>query len=264
MSVTAAIIIVTLTGVCGAAILVVASQLMKVEVDERISLVQEALPGANCGACGFAGCADYATAIIESDAAITLCIPGGASVAEEVASIMGQEAGDVAQRKAVVACQGTAEHRSAKYENSGIATCTACAGLFGGPTACPYGCLGYGDCKVVCKFDAIEIQNGVARIKMEQCTGCGACIDACPKQIIWLREVSEKPVVLCGNHHRGAMTRKECSAGCIGCMKCQKECPAKAITVTDNVAKVDDALCTGCRICVNICPVKAIAVPKTV
>ena len=264
MSVTAAVVIVTLTGLCGAGILVVASQLMRVEVDERIGLVQEALPGANCGACGFAGCADYATAIIESGAAPNLCIPGGAAVAAEVAKIAGQDAGEVAQRKAIVACQGTSEHRSQKYENTGIQSCAAASGLFGGPSACPYGCLGYGDCKAVCKFDAIEIQQGVARIKIEQCTGCGACLEACPKKIIWIREVSEKPVVMCANHHRGALTRKECTAGCIGCMKCEKSCPEGAIVVKNNVARIDLDKCIGCRTCVNVCPVKAIAVPKNV
>ncbi len=264
MSVTAAVIIVTLTGLCGAGILVVASQLMKVEVDERIGLVQEALPGANCGACGYAGCADYATAIIESGAPVNRCIPGGAATAEAVAQIAGQDAGAVAQQKAIVACQGTAEHRSQKYENTGLTTCAGNAPLFGGASACPYGCLGYGDCKAVCKFDAIEIQNGVARIKLEKCTGCGACLEACPKKVIWIREVSEKPVVMCANHHRGALTRKECSAGCIGCMKCEKTCPVQAIAVKNNVARIDLEKCTGCRACVNVCPVKAIAVPKEV
>ncbi len=264
MSVTAAVIIVTLTGLCGAGILVVASQLMKVEVDERIPLVQEALPGANCGACGYAGCADYAAAIVEANAPLNKCIPGGAAVAEAVAKIAGRDAGDVAQFKAIVACQGTTEHRSQKYENTGITTCAASAGLFGGPSACPYGCLGYGDCKAVCKFDAIEIQEGVARIKLEQCTGCGACLEACPKKVIWIREVSEKPVVMCANHDRGALTRKECSAGCIGCMKCEKSCPEGAIAVKNNVARIDLEKCTGCRTCVNVCPVKAIAVPKNV
>ncbi|MDL2253970.1 RnfABCDGE type electron transport complex subunit B [Ruminococcaceae bacterium OttesenSCG-928-I18] len=262
MAVTSAVIIVSLTGLCGAAILVVASQLMHVEVDERIGLVQEALPGANCGACGYAGCADYATAIIESGAEVNLCIPGGASVAEEVGRIAGRDAGGVAQRKAIVACQGTEEHRSQKYENTGLTTCTASAALYGGPSACPYGCLGYGDCKEACKFDAIEIQHGVARINMEKCTGCGACEEACPKRVIWIREVSEKPVVMCANHQRGAMTRKVCTAGCIGCMKCQKTCPTEAIVVKNNVARIDLEKCIGCRKCVNDCPVKAIAVPK--
>ena len=262
MSVTAAVVIVTLTGLCGAAILVVASQFMKVESDPRIGLVQEALPGANCGACGFAGCADYATAIIESGAKPNLCIPGGAATAADVAKISGQDAGAVVQQKAIVACQGTHEHRSQKYENTGIETCVASASLFGGSSACPYGCLGYGDCKAACKFDAIEIQHGVARVNPEKCTGCGACEEACPKRVIWIREVSEKPVVMCANHQRGALTRKECTAGCIGCMKCEKSCPSDAIHVKNNVARIDLDKCTQCHTCVNVCPVKAIAVPK--
>ena len=264
MSVTSAVIIVTLTGLCGAGILVVASQLMKVEVDPRVELAQAALPGANCGACGYAGCADYAGAIIESGVSPNLCIPGGVSVADEVARIAGKDAGSVAQRKAIVACQGTGEHRTQKYENTGITSCVSSATLYGGPSACPYGCLGYGDCREACKFDAIEIQNNVARVNLEKCTGCGACEEACPKRVIWIREVSEKPIVMCANRQRAAMTRKACTAGCVGCMKCQKSCPTEAISVSDNVARIDLAKCIGCRECVDVCPVKAIAVPKDV
>lgn len=263
MSVVMAVLIVAATGLIGAGILVVASKYMAVEVDERVVLVQEALPGANCGACGYAGCADYASAVVEG-AAPNLCVPGGAAVAAEVASILGVDAGEVAQRKAIIACQGSFEFTTDKYIYDGLQSCRANANLHGGSASCPYGCLGYGDCAKACKFDAIEVRDGLARVNPEKCTGCGACEEACPKKVIWIREVSEKPVVMCANHHRGAETRKECSAGCIGCMKCQKVCPSDAIHVVNNVARIDLDKCTGCRECVNNCPVKAIAIPKVV
>lgn len=258
-----AVVIVTVVGLLGALILVLASHFMSVKVDERVPLIQEALPSVNCGACGYAGCADYAAGIVEG-APVNLCIPGGASVAASVGNIMGVDAGSVKQQKAVVACQGTLEHRGFKYEYEGIQSCTTSAALHGGSSSCPYGCLGYGDCKAACEFGAIEIINGIARINMDKCTGCGACEEACPKRVIWVREVSDKPVVMCANHHRGALTRKECTAGCISCMKCEKNCPTGAIKVRNNVARIDLDICIGCHTCVNICPVTAIAVPKAV
>lgn len=264
MSVLAAVITVTVIGLLGAAILVVASQFMQVEVDERVEKLNEILPGVNCGACGFAGCADYASAVVESGAAPNLCVPGGEDVAAKVAEVMGTKAGDVVKRKAIVACQGTTEHVKTKYDYAGVESCAAASSLYGGASSCVYGCLGYGDCVKACKFDAIEVQNGVARVNPIKCTGCGACEEVCPKRVIWIREESEKPVVMCANHQRGAQARQACSAGCIGCMKCEKTCPEGAIKVRNNVARIDLDKCVGCRACVNICPVKAIAVPKVV
>ncbi len=264
MSVLLAVVIVAVTGLVGAGILVLASQYMAVEVDERVGLVAEALPAANCGACGFAGCADYANAMVTDKAPVNLCVPGGADVAAAVADILGTEAGEVAQRKAIVACQGSLEHAGEKYVYAGLASCAANVALHGGSSSCPYGCLGYGDCAAACKFGAIEVQNGLARVNPEKCTGCGACEEACPKRVIWIREVSEKPVVMCANHHRGALTRKQCTAGCIGCKKCEQVCPEGAIKVKENVARINLDKCVGCRECVNNCPVKAIAIPKVV
>lgn len=264
MTVVAAVVIVTVTGLLGAAILVVASQFMHVEVDERIEAVQAALPAVNCGACGFAGCGDYATAVVESGAAPNLCVPGGESVAQAISGVMGVSAGSVAKYKAIVACQGSTQHVTQHFTYEGIASCNASAALHGGASSCPYGCLGFGDCITVCKFDAISIHEGIARIDMAKCTGCGACEAICPKRVIWIRPESEKPVVMCANHQRGAMTRSACTAGCIGCMKCERSCPEQAIKVRNNVARIDMDKCTGCRVCVNVCPVKAIAVPKLV
>lgn len=264
MSIVSAVVVVAITGLLGAVILVVASKFMAVQVDERISDIENALPSANCGACGFAGCSDYATAIVESAAPTNLCVPGGAAALEEVSAIMGVDAKSVAQFKAIVACQGSLSNTTDKYIYQGIASCKANVMLHGGASACAYGCLGYGDCLAACKFDAIVIEDGLARVDLEKCTGCGACKKACPKKIIWIREVSEKPVVMCANHHRGALTRKECTAGCISCKKCEKICPEAAIYVNENVARINLEKCVGCRACVEVCPVKAIAIPKVV
>lgn len=263
MSIVFAIAVVAVIGLLGAAVLVTAAHFMHVEEDERIGLVAAALPGANCGACGYAGCADYAKAIVEG-APTNKCVPGGAAVSAAAAQIMGVEAGDVVKRMAIVACQGSYDHTEDKYEYEGIESCSACVALYNGRATCGYGCLGYGDCVHTCKFDAIHVENGLARVNPVKCTGCGMCEQACPKHIILIRPQSEKPVVLCANKERGAMTRKACSAGCIGCMKCEKGCPEGAIKVQDNVARIDYEKCTGCRKCMNDCPVHAITIPKIV
>ncbi len=262
MTILMPIVIVTAIGLVGAGVLVVVAHIMHVPEDERIALVQDIMPGANCGACGYAGCADYAKAIVEG-APVNKCIPGGTKCAEDAAAIMGVAAGEVQRRTAVVACQGNFDNTQDKYTYQGIKSCAACAELYGGSATCPYGCMGYGDCKSACKFNAVIIKNGVAIIDQTLCTGCGACEIACPKNIIQVLPDSDIPVVLCANKDRGAMTRKACTAGCIGCMKCQKICEFDAIHVKDNVALIDHEKCTGCRKCAEVCPVKAIGIPRT-
>lgn len=259
MSIGLAAVALLAIGVLGAVILVLAAHFLHVPEDERVGLVQACLPGANCGACGYAGCADYAKAIVEG-APVNKCVPGGAKTAQEAAQIMGVEAGTVVTRKAIVACQGNYSNTQDKYDYEGIESCSASAALYAGRAACEYGCLGYGDCVKACAFDAITVENGLAHVDQTKCTGCGACEQACPKKIIWIRPEGEKPIVMCANHDRGALTRKACSAGCIGCMKCEKNCPADAIHVSNNVARVDYDKCTGCGKCEEVCPVHAIVI----
>jgi len=258
MSIFSAILIVTVIGLAGAAILVVAAKYLEVAEDPRIGEVTSALPGANCGACGFAGCSDYAKAIVEGTAEIGKCVPGGQKAADAVGAIMGVAAGKAVQQKAVVLCQGSYDHTTDKYDYHGIKSCTAAASLYGGPATCPYGCIGFGDCVKACKFDAIHADNGLAVVDADKCTGCGECAKACPKHIISVRPVSAQPIVLCANTDRGALTHKACTAGCIGCMKCTKVCPEGAVTVTDNCAKIDQSKCINCGACVLACPVGAI------
>ena len=240
-----AIILVTVIGLIGAVILVAASIVMYVPVDERDERVEKitgVLAGANCGACGCAGCADYAKSIVEEGAPINKCTPGGAKSVAAIAEIMGVEAGSMVPMKAV--------------------SCQAVKGLYGGDGACAYGCLGYGDCTRACAFDAIHIENGIAKVDREKCTGCGACAAVCPNHVIEVvPEHKRKPVVLCQNKDKGAQTRKACTAGCIGCMKCAKACPREAITVENNVAYIDQEKCVGCQLCVKECPVGVIHVP---
>ncbi|MFV0414397.1 MAG: RnfABCDGE type electron transport complex subunit B [Oscillospiraceae bacterium] len=253
-----AIIIIGLICLVGATVLVVAAHLMQVKTDERVEAVQEALPGANCGACGYAGCADYASAVVNKGEGANLCVPGGKKTAEAVAFIMGTSPKEVGELRAVVNCCGINGKAKEEYLYTGLSTCAASNVLHGGSKACSYACLGFGDCARACTFDALHVENGVAVVDARKCTGCGACKKVCPKNIIWIREKSAKPAVLCSSQSRGAATRAACTAGCIACMKCEKICPTQAIKVAGNLARIELQKCISCNKCVEVCPVQVI------
>lgn len=249
-----AVLVVAVIGLLCAVMLTVASKFMAVEVDERIPMVRECLPGANCGACGFAGCDGYAAALVEDpDLAVSLCVPGGATAAENIGKVLGREAGDVAKQVAEVRCSGTCEATSVKMDYKGLSSCAAAKLLFGGTGKCVYGCIGLGDCAQVCPVGAIHINGGLARVDTSVCIGCGLCAKTCPNHVIDIRPADAHMVVDCNSRQKGAGTRKSCSAGCIGCKLCEKNCHTGAITVTDNLASIDYAKCDGCGKCIEVC-----------
>ena len=245
------VIIVGVIGLVCSVLLVVASHFLSVPADTRVEDI-------NCGACGYAGCDDYAKAVAGGSAKPNLCIPGGASTADQISEYLGVQSESTVPQKAVVRCSGTCEKCGDAEEYHGPATCAACAALYRGKKACSYGCMGYGDCVMVCKFGALSIVDGVARVDESLCTGCGACAKACPNLIIGMVPVSSSVTVRCSSHDSGAVVRKVCSAGCIGCMMCTKVCPTGAITVTDFLASIDPDKCTNCGACAEKCPVKVI------
>ncbi len=244
--------------ICGV-MLTVASKFMAVEEDELFPAVRECLPGANCGACGFAGCDGYASALVaDPELSITLCVPGGASAAQQLGQVLGREGGEVVKMVAEVRCGGTCAATSAKMDYEGIESCAAAKLLFGGSGACIYGCAGLGDCVKVCPEKAIYLVGGIARVDTGLCTGCGLCAKTCPNGVIAVRPASAPVVVDCNNTRPGAETRKACTVGCIGCKLCERNCPAGAITVTNNLASVSYEKCVGCGKCVEVCPSKCI------
>ena len=235
-----------------------ASVIMAVPVDETAEKLTEALPGANCGACGFSGCAGYAAALSKGEAKVGMCPVGGKAVADECAAILGVDAGDMTPKAAIVRCLGTCDNTSVKMDYTGVDSCAAAALLYGGMNSCQYGCIGLGDCARECDYHAIELCNEIAIVDRNLCVGCGKCAKVCPKQLIEITDRKQAAQVMCSNKAQGAVTRKVCKVGCIGCMKCQKNCPSGAITVENFVAHVDRTLCTNCGLCIENCPTHAI------
>lgn len=249
-----AVCIVSGIGLVIGLILAIASILMAVPVDEKVEAVTNALPGANCGACGYSGCAGYAKALAEGEAKLGACSPGGEECAKAVAEILGVEAGAVDRKVALVHCMGSCDNTDTKMEYQGISSCAAAAALHGGAGACNFGCIGLGDCAQVCSADAITVCNGVAIIDAELCRGCGLCVSACPKKIISVVSYKKQTVVRCSNTDKGAQAKKVCKSACIGCKKCEKVCEAGAVTVANFKASVDSEKCTGCDKCIEACP----------
>ena len=239
-------------GVFGA-VLAVASKVFAVKTDERLPKLTNALPGANCGGCGFAGCQAYAQAVIDGRAKIGLCAAGGAASAKKMSEIMGVEAVEVEKKVAMVKCRGQNHLQKGIYE--GISDCRSAMFVGGdGPSACPNGCLGFGTCMQVCKFDAIHVVNGAARVDADKCTGCMQCVETCPRKVIIPVTYNTDIVVACSNQERGANTRKVCDIGCVGCHLCEKICEYDAIHVVNNLATVDYSKCVSCGSCAAVCP----------
>lgn len=249
-----ALLVVAAIGLIAGVLLVLSARFFRVEEDQRAVELRACLPGVNCGACGYAGCDDYAKALAEGGVKTNLCIPGADEVAAQVASILGVAAEDVLEQVAVVHCNGTCDATSKKAAYDGISSCRAASMIYGGPDACSYGCLGYGDCAAVCPVDAICLKDGIARIDRRICIGCGMCVKTCPKTIISLVPQVATTANLCSNKDKGAVARKVCTNACIACKKCEKNCPEGAIKVVDNLAVIDYEKCTGCGVCIEGCP----------
>ena len=230
----------------------------KVEQDERVSLVRECLPGANCGGCGFAGCDALAAAIVDGSAPVNGCPVGGAAVAAKVGEIMGVAAEAGTKKTAFVKCSGDCESAKDKYVYFGAQDCGLENALAGGAKACAFGCLGDGNCVKACAFDAIHVVNGVAVVDKDKCVACGACIKACPKALIELVPYDSKVRVACSSHDMPKPTKDNCAKGCMGCKLCEKNCPNEAVKVDNFLAKVDYDKCTQCGACTEKCPTKAI------
>ncbi len=240
--------------------LAIAAKRFAVQIDPRVEKVKDVLAHAHCGACGYAGCEQYAEAVVNNpDVSPNLCIPAGAKAAEAVALITGKKAEIKEPMFARIMCQGDAGKSRKKFRYEGVLDCRAAVLAGGGDKACVYGCLGYGTCTRVCPFDALHMGNdGLPVVDITKCTGCGKCEQACPKRVIEVLPASRMVLVACHSRDKGGDTRKNCDVGCIACGACVKVCPFDAPSVQNNFSRIDISKCKVCGLCVPKCPTRAI------
>lgn len=254
-----AVILVAGIGLVAGLILSVASVVMAVKTDEKAEALRAELPGANCGACGYSGCDGYAEALAKGESKPGLCAPGGDAVNAKLGEILGVGVEASEPKVAVVKCNGTCEHVGNKMYYTGISTCKAANMMYSGTLACNFGCLGFGDCAKACQYGAISVVDGKATVDKSKCTACTACVNTCPKSIIEIMPKSKAYAkVACSNKDKGTAARKVCEVACIGCGKCVRACEYDAITVENNLARIDPAKCVACGKCVESCPDKCI------
>ena len=252
------ILVLGILGLVFAALLGLAAGYFKIEEDPLLFPILAILPGSNCGACGAAGCHDFAEKLMRGEVQVSGCIAGGPDVAEKLARVMGVEGLVVHKQLATIHCGAKENQRTRKANYSGVETCAAADMVDDGGLFCKYACLGYGDCFCVCPFDAIQMKDGLPIIDPEKCTACGKCVVACPRKIISLRPYDNHVVVACSSRDPGALVRKICPVGCIACKICENLVP-EVFKVVDNLAVMDYSK-TGvnCDPAVEKCPTKCI------
>lgn len=258
MNIFYAVLILGLLGGTFGLILAAASKVFEVKRDPRLERILDCLPGANCGGCGYPGCAGYAAAILERKSPVNACPSCTGSQTSQIAAVMGVEVKAQERRTAFVRCSGggRASHKFERYV--GLEDCVAAMKISGnGTLECAYGCLGLGTCIRTCKFDAVFINAyGVAEVDPDKCTHCMQCAKACPRHVIADVPYAADVLVPCANKDRGPLAKSLCTVSCIGCRVCEKNCPAGAITVADNFASIDYTKCTSCGLCAEKCPRK--------
>ena len=245
-------VIALVLGIC----LGIFQRLFAVPVDPKVQKIRKLLSGGNCGGCGFAGCDDFAKAVVEGRASADGCTAGGAACAEAIGKIMGVSV-EAVSKVAVLACRGTKDCAKDKGIYQGLKSCSAAKLSVGGTKACTFGCIGFGDCQAVCTFNALKIgEDGIPHIDYSKCTGCGKCTKACPNNLLLMIPAQSKgAIALCANRSLDKPSiLKKCKNGCIKCGKCERDCPEGALTLADGIPAIDYGKCTSCGKCVESCP----------
>ncbi|HIC91250.1 MAG TPA: RnfABCDGE type electron transport complex subunit B [Syntrophaceae bacterium] len=233
----------------------IAARVFYVYVDPKITEVEEVLAGANCGGCGFAGCSDCATAIVEGRAPVDACKPGGIACATAVAQIMGVAVEEKEREVARIMCKGAIGKAVRRFKYMGISDCRAAELALGGDKACSYGCLGLGTCVKNCPFGALSMgEDGLPVVDDKLCTACGTCVRVCPRHIPKLMPISQKVATPCSSHDMPKAMKAVCEVGCTGCGLCKKACPENAVTIDKFLSVVDPVKCNGCGACFEKCP----------
>ncbi len=249
-------------GLVAAIVLAAASRVFYVEEDPRVEAVMDALPGANCGGCGYAGCEGYAIAVVnEANVAASLCVAGSADTSITIGELTGKSVGAADPMISFRRCDKVAGKVAEKYQYHGMPSCAAATLLMNGSDLCSWSCLGFGDCVEVCPFDAMEVIDRLVVINPRKCTGCGICIKACPRDSLDLIPMRARVAVTCATKDKLRAVMDICEVGCINCGKCIKACPAKAISTRDSRIEIDQQKClsygSDCEeVCIATCPRK--------
>ncbi len=247
-------------GLVAAIVLAAASRVFYVEEDPRVEAVMDALPGANCGGCGYAGCEGYAIAVVnEPSVSAALCVAGSADTTITVGELTGKAVGAADPMISFRRCDKIAGNVKARYQYHGLPSCAGATLLMDGSDLCSWSCLGFGDCVEVCPFGAMEIKGGLVVISSTKCTGCGLCIKACPRNSLDIIPARARVAVTCATKDKLRAVMDVCEVGCINCGKCIKVCPAKAITQVDSRIEIDQHKCLSygsdcAEICISDCP----------
>lgn len=251
-----AVVTLTALGLLFGAGLAYAGRVLEVKRDERIEAVEKTLPGINCGACGFAGCAGFSEALVHGEAAMKACTVSDSETLARIAELLGEEVDtSVARRIARVRCRGTDEAAELRFRYAGMKDCAAAQGVAGGHKVCEYGCLGMGSCVAVCPVDAIRMgEEGLPIVDIERCTGCGACVQACPRGVIDMLPADQPVLLNCLAQMGPREAARACANACLGCGLCERRCPEGAIVMENNLPIIDFERCTGCGVCVGVCP----------
>ena len=235
-----------------------------VPVDPVATSVRELLPGANCGACSFVGCDQYSEAVAKGEAAVNKCPVGGDGVAQKIGELMGVTAEAQVRKVAIVLCRGDSNRCKTRFEYDGKMTCKSAALAGSGDKDCVYSCLGLGDCQAACPFGAISVnEQRLAIVDEDKCRGCELCMDTCPRGILQMRPMSHAVHRQCSAMERGKLVREHCTAGCVGCGLCEKNCKFGALTMKDELPHIDLTKCVGCMRCADRCPTGALQARET-
>ncbi|MEO0226236.1 MAG: 4Fe-4S binding protein [candidate division WOR-3 bacterium] len=243
--------------------LAIAYARLAVRLNEKEGLVRGALPGLNCGVCGFTSCDNYARLVAEGKAQPNLCLIGGPEVINRLSEILEAEIELDEGKIAVVRCKGGKETAIERFRYYGPEDCRFNYLLLGGNKACSYGCLGLGHCVTVCPVKAIRMgPDRLPIIDPKKCTGCGICVQECPRQVIELIPKEQLIYLACKSLDKGKRVKEVCSKGCITCTICVKVCPFEGAISVDpgqpdhkgNIPVIYYDICTSCGICRALCP----------
>ena len=239
-------------------LLILANKRLRVKEDPRIDAVDGMLPQSNCGACGFPGCRAFAEALVGHDALPGQCTVSTNEVHQQIAHFLGVEVGAVEKRVARLACAGGSNVARQRAAYAGMTSCGAAAVVAGGGKSCSWGCLGFGDCAVVCQFGAITMnRHALPEVDEALCTACGDCVTACPKALFSLHPVSHRLWVACNNRDDGDRLLDDCQTACTACGRCAMDAP-NLITMTNNLPTIDYKQSHDTTAPIQRCPTGAI------